>query len=166
MVAAPEVAPSRSLPTFTLRAKVDPSPKFSANLYYHERCCNWPAGSRHQTVARGKMAQCSSVVVCHSLIRVDHQHERNFLETVRRPRDILWTHSFHRLASAWTCLRSMYPPVKSTGHYPSAQANFTQDRPSVCELGKKGSIYATATTRAGRPTGNALSAQYDSTDSF
>jgi hypothetical protein len=69
-------------------------------------------GSRHQTVARGKMAQCSFVVVSHSLIRVDHQRKRNFCPEAHAGRrgSILWTHPFVFLASAWTCLRSMHPP--------------------------------------------------------
>jgi hypothetical protein len=91
----PEVAPSWSLPTLALRAKVDSSPKFSGSLCYHERCCNWPARCWHQTVARGKMAQYSSWWCPTRSFASIHRRKRNFCpEAVRRPRDILWTHPF------------------------------------------------------------------------
>ena len=68
----PGVAPSRSLPMLTLRAKVGSSPDFSAHLCYHERRHNWPAGCRHQNSRSRKNGAMLVVVVSHSLIRVDH----------------------------------------------------------------------------------------------
>jgi len=59
-VAAPEVAPSRSSHVHTPSQKWTLPPNFLPTSCYHERCCNWSAGCRHQTVARGKMAQWRS----------------------------------------------------------------------------------------------------------
>ena len=161
MLLAPEWHPVGPVPRSRSEPKWALSPNFSANLCYNERCHNWPTGCRHQTVARGKMAQYSSWW-CPT---------RSFASIINASeisaQRLCWTYRSRTHPFIFSRLRMNFvyvacnPVNLQDSHYatPLYPSQFYQDRPSVYELGK-GSIlrYASATTRAGRPTRDTPSA--------
>jgi hypothetical protein len=158
----PEWHPVGPLPTLTLRAKVGSSPNFSANFCVTTSAAaigQLDVGIKQSLEEKWRNARRGGVPLAHS--------RRSLTQAKFLPRDcaghiVVGHNPFIFLASAWTCLRSTQPR-QSTGwrlRYPSTQANFTKIDQAPATWGKARSCgYASATTRAGRPTRDALSAQ-------
>jgi hypothetical protein len=135
MLLAPGVAPSRSPSHADAPSQSGFFPPiFLPTLCHHERCRNWPTGCRHQTVARGKMAQCSSWwCPTRSFASIINANEISALDII-----VVGHNPFIFLASARNCLRSTQPR-QSTGwrlRYPSTQANFTKIDQAPATWGK------------------------------